>query len=108
MKIMTRKSTLTIITGANINMALKGQGTMIPMFNRNNNEALLLAMEQTAIYQGATGFKKDKRGEKLSETEENTLESRTDGTDAFDSLFIGMNNFPTTTIFDSNLISSFS
>lgn len=90
-----------------INMALKGQGNMIPMFNRNNNEALLLAMEQTSIYQGAMGFKKDKRGEKLNESEEDKLENRTDGTDAFDSLFIGMNNFPTNNSFSGSLISSF-
>lgn len=90
-----------------INMALKGQGNMIPMFNRNNNEALMLAMEQTGIYQGAMGFKKDKRGEKLNESEENRLENRTDGTDAFDSLFIGMNNFPTNNSFTGSLISSF-
>ncbi|NQU50954.1 MAG: hypothetical protein HQ522_00270, partial [Bacteroidetes bacterium] len=30
-------------------------------------------------------------GEKLAETEEDLLQHRTDGTDAFDTLFIGMN-----------------
>ena len=39
-------------------------------------------------------FKKDKSDEKKSETEENLLEHRTDGTDAFDTLFIGCEKFP--------------
>ena len=77
------------------------------MFNRDNNEALLLAMEQCSIYQGPNGFKKDKRGEKISETEEDKLENRTDGTDAFDSLFIGMNNFPTEMSYGGGMVSSF-
>ena len=33
-------------------------------------------------------------GEKLDETEENLLEHRTDGTDAFDTLYIGAEKFP--------------
>ena len=37
---------------------------------------------------------KDKGGEKLDETEENQLEHRTDGTDAFDTLYIGTEKFP--------------
>lgn len=67
---------------------------LIPMINSNNNEELLLAMEQTGVYKGAEGFKKDKRGEKLAETEEDRLEYRTDGTDAFDTLYIGCVKFP--------------
>lgn len=90
-----------------INMALKGQEGLFPMFNKNNNEALLLAMEQTAVYQGANGFKKDKRGEKLAESNEDKLENRTDGTDAWDTLFIGMNKFPVSSGFVNSLISSF-
>ena len=35
------------------------------------------------------GFRKDKGGEKLAESEEDLLEHRTDGTDAFDTLYIG-------------------
>ena len=35
-----------------------------------------------------------KGGEKLDETEENLLEHRTDGTDAFDTLYIGAEKFP--------------
>ncbi len=90
-----------------INMALKGQQGLFPMFNKNNNEALLLALEQTGIYQGPNGFKKDKRGEKLAENDEDKLETRTDGTDAWDTLFIGMNKFPAENSFSGTLISSF-
>ena len=43
---------------------------------------------------GRNGFRKDKGGEKLDETEENLLEHRTDGTDAFDTLYIGCEKFP--------------
>jgi len=39
-------------------------------------------------------LEKDKSGEKYAETEKDQLEYRTDGTDAFDTLFIGMNKFP--------------
>ncbi len=67
---------------------------LVPMINSNNNEELLLAMEQTGVYKGPEGFKKDKRGEKLAETEEDRLEYRTDGTDAFDTLYIGCVKFP--------------
>ena len=41
-----------------------------------------------------TRFRKDKGGEKLAENEENLLEHRTDGTDAFDTLYIGSEKFP--------------
>ena len=40
------------------------------------------------------GFRKDKGGEKLAESEEDLLEHRTDGTDAFDTLYIGCEKFP--------------
>jgi hypothetical protein len=42
------------------------------------------------------GFHKDKGGEKLAESEEDLLEHRTDGTDAFDTLYIGCEKFPQT------------
>jgi hypothetical protein len=90
-----------------INMALKGQQGLFPMFNRNNNEALLLAMEQCGIYQGPNGFKKDKRGEKLTESEEDRLETRTDGTDAFDTLWVGMNNFQSEIGYSGSMVNSF-
>lgn len=43
---------------------------------------------------GRNGFRKNKSGEKLAESEENLLEHRTDGTDAFDTLYIGCERFP--------------
>lgn len=79
---------------AMIHEALKGFNYMYPQFNQPNNEALLLAMEQSGVRVGPRGFQKDKSGEKLSESEEDKLEHRTDGTDAWDTLFIGMNKFP--------------
>lgn len=77
-----------------ISEGFTGKSGLIPMINSNNNEELILAMETTGVYKGAEGFKKDKRGEKLAETEEDKLEYRTDGTDAFDSLYIGCTKFP--------------
>lgn len=74
--------------------ALKGQKYLFPLFNKHHNEDLLLAMEQAGIKIGSKGFQKDKSGEKLAENEEDLLEHRTDGTDAWDTLFVGMNKFP--------------
>ncbi|WP_309253561.1 hypothetical protein [Prevotella brunnea] len=42
---------------------------------------------------GRNGFRKDKSGEKLAESED-LLEHCTDGSDAFDSLYIGCEKFP--------------
>ncbi len=85
-----------------INDALTGKKYLFPLFNRSNNEYLLPSMEATGIKTGRTGFEKDKSGEKLPETEEDPRELRTDGTDAWDTLFIGCNFFPVDT---SNTIS---
>lgn len=90
-----------------IHLALKGQKYLFPMFNKSNNESLLLAMENTGIKVGSNGFQKDKSGEKLAESEEDLLEHRTDGTDAFDTLFIGMNKFPQNDEHDDSVISMF-
>ena len=43
-----------------------------------------------------------KCGEKLVENEENLLEHRTDGTDAFDTLYIGCEKFPYRDTFSLN------
>lgn len=43
---------------------------------------------------GRNGFRKDKGGEKLAESEEDLLEHRTDGSDAFDTLYSGCEKFP--------------
>ena len=77
-----------------INQGFKNQSGLIPMLNRDNNEELILALEQAGVYVGSRGFQKDKRGEKLAESDEDKLEMRTDGTDAFDTLYIGMTRFP--------------
>jgi hypothetical protein len=87
-----------------INDALTGEKHLYPMFNRENNFELLLAMEQTGIRVGRNGFEKDKSGEKLEETEEDPLELRTDGTDAWDTLFLGLNfHVPNTSGYTSSI-----
>jgi hypothetical protein len=80
-----------------INDALTGIKYLFPLFNKHNNEFLLPAMEQTGIRIGRNGFEKDKTGEKKPETDEDLLEYRTDGTDAWDTLFVGLNFFPQST-----------
>lgn len=90
-----------------INMCLKGDMGIMPMINRDNNEELILSVENAGVYISESGFKKDKRGEKLVESEEDKLETRTDGSDAFDTLVIGVNNFKSTTSMYSGLVSSF-
>ncbi|MCI6643299.1 MAG: hypothetical protein MSH18_03730 [Bacteroidales bacterium] len=75
-----------------INRGFAGANTLTPYFNEEANEALLISITQAGVYNG----KKDKRGEKLAETEEDRLESRTDGSDAFDTLYIGCERFPQT------------
>ena len=46
-------------------------------------------MNQAAgVERGRNGFHKQKAGEKLPESEENLLQHRTDGSDAFDTLKI--------------------
>lgn len=77
-----------------INRGFRGYQRLRPIINRQNNEALILAMQTAGIERGRLGFRKDKSGEKLAETEEDLLEYRTDGTDAFDTLYIGCENFP--------------
>lgn len=73
-----------------INRMLAGLQRFRPMFNRENNEDLLVSVQTTGVYNG----KKDKRGEKLAESDENRLEARTDGSDAFDTLCIGVESQP--------------
>jgi hypothetical protein len=73
-----------------INRMLSGQANLMPMFNEGNNEDLLISIRTAGVYNN----RKDKRGEKLAETEEDKLENRTDGSDAFDTLVIGCERFP--------------
>ncbi len=72
-----------------INEGFAGRRNLTPFFNIDNNEALLIAIQSAGIERGRNGFHKYKAGEKLAENEENLLEHRTDGTDAFDTLYIG-------------------
>lgn len=77
-----------------INQGFAGKQRLMPFFNRQNNDDLILAIQAAGVSRGRDGFHKDKGGEKLAETEENRLEHRTDGTDAFDTLYIGCEKFP--------------
>ena len=77
-----------------INQGFAGKQRLMPFFNRSNNEDLLLAIQSAGVSNGRNGFRKDKSGEKLAESEEDLLEHRTDGSDAFDTLYIGCEKFP--------------
>lgn len=77
-----------------INQGFAGKQRLMPFFNRQNNDDLILAIQSAGVSRGRLGFRKDKAGEKLAETEEDRLEHRTDGTDAFDTLYIGCEKFP--------------
>lgn len=77
-----------------IDQALKGDPTFwFPVFNLMNNEFLKLAMEQAGVKQGRNGFEKDKSPEKLEDTPDNPDEYKTHVTDAWDTLFVGVNFF---------------
>ena len=52
-------------------------------------------MEQTGVKQGKNGFEKDKTPEHLPDTPDNPDEHKTHVTDAWDTLFIGVNFFYT-------------
>ena len=78
-----------------INRGFAGQNRLTPYFNEQNNADLLVSIQTAGVYNG----KKDKRGEKLAETEEDRLEARTDGSDAWDTLYIGCERFPAGTSF---------
>ena len=77
-----------------INQGFAGKQRLMPFFNRQNNDDLILAIQAAGVARGRNGFRKDKGGEKLAESEEDLLEHRTDGTDAFDTLYIGCEKFP--------------
>ena len=74
-----------------INEMFAGRQRLVPMINEQNNEDLIICIEHTGVYNG----KKDKRGEKDNFlSEENPIEHRTDGSDAFDQVCIGCERFP--------------
>ncbi len=78
-----------------INSALAGFEYPGIRFNQANNEALIAAIEQCDVSITYGGFKKDKSGEKVSVDAEDAVpeELRTDGTDAFDELYVGVKMF---------------
>ena len=79
-----------------IDKALKGSTELLlPIFNVLNNEYLKIAMEQTGVRQGKNGFEKDKTPESTEDTADNPDELKTHVTDAWDTLFIGVNFFYT-------------
>ena len=86
-----------------INQGFAGKQRLMPFFNRTNNEDLILAIQTAGVSRGRNGFRKDKSGEKLAESEEDLLEHRTDGTDAFDTLYIGCEKFPYHDIFSLSM-----
>lgn len=78
-----------------INKALRGDPDFLfPTFNKYNNEYLLLAMNQTGVKQGPNGFEKDKSSEKEPDSPDSPDEKKPHVTDAWDTLFIGLNNHP--------------
>ena len=79
-----------ILKNALINNMLRGRATHQVLINRDNNPDLLISITSAGVRNG----KKDKSGEKIAETEEDKLESRTDGSDAFDTLCIGVEKYP--------------
>ena len=77
-----------------INQGFAGKQRLMPFFNRQNNDDLILAIQSAGVERGRNGFRKNKSGEKEPESEEDLLEHRTDGSDAFDTLYIGCEKFP--------------
>lgn len=69
-----------------INRMFLGQARYTIMINQENNPDLLVSID-SAMTVNSTN-QKDKSGEKKPETEEDRLETRTDGSDAFDTLCI--------------------
>jgi hypothetical protein len=81
-----------------INESLGGWAAPAIRINQINNEDLIIAMQMTEIKERYNGTQKiitkNKSGEKKADTEDGVpLQNRTDITDAFDSLFIGIKMF---------------
>lgn len=65
----------------------------MPYLNRQNNDDLILAVQSAGVKRGRNGFCKNKSTEKNPEPGRRIYWS-TDGTDAFDTLYIGCEKFP--------------
>lgn len=78
-----------------INEAFSGKEALLPMLNADNNEELTQALQLAEVRIGEKGVRKDKSGEKTIESDTNLpLELRTDGTDAWDTNFLGCLTMP--------------
>ena len=82
-----------------INRMFKGHAQHMVLINQDNNEDLIISIESAGVYNNG----KDKRGEKLIETDEDQLQNRTDFSDAFDTVCIGAEKFPQTAIYMGGL-----
>ena len=80
-----------------IDRTLKGDPDFLWIqINLYNNEFLKIAMEQAGVRQGRNGFEKDKTVESSEDTPDNPDQYKTHVTDAFDTLWYGMNFYFTT------------
>lgn len=77
-----------------IDKSLKGDPQFYyPVFNMIHNEFLKIAMEQTGVRQGKNGFEKDKTPEHNTDTPDAPDEHKTHVTDAWDTLWYGINYY---------------
>lgn len=77
-----------------IDRTLKGDPDFLwVQINLYQNDFLKLAMEQAGIRQGRNGFEKDKTPESTEDTPDNPDQYKTHVTDAFDTLWYGINFF---------------
>ena len=60
-----------------INQGFAGKQRLMPYFNRQNNDDLILAIQSAGVERGRNGFRKNKSMEKQPESEEDLLEHRT-------------------------------
>jgi hypothetical protein len=75
-----------------IDNALKGDPRFLfPVFNSDRCADLVLSMQLTGVSIGRNGFEKNKASEKRPDSPEEPDELKPHGTDAWDTLFIGMN-----------------
>lgn len=79
-----------------INEGLAHQSPPAIRINQTNNPDLIIAMQLCEVEISYRGFHKDKSGEKKPESEDSDslpLQQRTDFTDAFDTLYLGVKLF---------------
>lgn len=78
-----------------IDRALKGDPEFrMPTFNKDNTYELLVAMENAGVRVNKNGFEKDKSAEKKPDSELEPDQYKTHGTDAWDTMFIGVHTHP--------------